>query len=267
MASRITLVGSIAVGVACACGPGPPASERRPPVLVAAAVSLMEAMEAAAERFEAATGEPVDLNLGASNTLATQIIAGAPMDLFISADARQMDRVDAARQVDRASRVHLLSNQLVAVTRRDGPVRVDAASDLADASIRRIAIGDPDGVPAGVYAKAFLVAEGVWETLEPKLVPARSVRAVLAAVGSGSADVGLVYRTDVRSSPTLAVAFEVPTGRGPPIVYPAAIVAGARNRDGARRLLDFLMGPEASRIFEEAGFIVLGAAPALRRQP
>lgn len=263
----MTLIGWMAIGVACAGPAGPPAGGGRPPVLVAAAVSLTEAVEAVAARFETATGDMVDLNLGASNTLATQIIAGAPVDLFISADARQMDRVDAAGQVDRASRVDLLSNRLVAVTRREGPVRVGAARDLAGASVRRIAIGDPDGVPAGVYAKAFLVAEGVWEALQPRLVPVRSVRAVLAAVDSGSADVGLVYRTDARTSPTLAVAFEVPSGRGPPIVYPAAIVAGARHRDGARRFLDFLMGPEASRVFEEAGFIVLGAAPALRRQP
>lgn len=227
------------------------------PILVSAAASLSEVMAAIAERFEGDTGIAVRLNVAGSQMLASQIIEGAPVDLFVSADELQMQRVAAAGRLAAGSRVDLLTNQLVVVVPSDRPDTAAAPRDLVHASIQRLALGDPDAVPAGVYARDWLRAAGVWDGVAAKVVPASNVRAALRAVESGAADAGIVYRTDVRTSTGATVAFEVPIGEGPAIVYPAAVTADAPNRSGALRFLDYLRTSAARPLFEEAGFITL----------
>jgi molybdate transport system substrate-binding protein len=126
--------------------------------------------------------------------------------------------------------------------------------ELTGAAFRRIAIGDPAAVPAGVYAKAWLEKEGLWDALASRIVPGGSVRAALAAVESGAADAGIVYRTDVRVALKATVAYVVPADRGPRIVYPGAIVRGSAAQEEARRFLDYLRGAAAARTFERFGF-------------
>ncbi len=225
-------------------------------VLVSAAVSLTDVLTTIARRFEAATGEHVLLNFGASNTLARQIASGARVDVFVSADEMQMDRVQA--DVVPGTRVDLLSNQLaIAVSR--GAVGVKGARDLLDASIRRVAIGDPAAVPAGVYARQYLERLGFWAALQPKIVPTGSVRLALAAVEHGAADAAVVYATDVASARETTTAFVVPASEGPRIRYPAAVMRSGPNQEGARRFLTFLRGTDARSVFTAAGFgIVTG---------
>lgn len=231
---------------------------------MSAAVSLTEPLARAADDFERESGIAVELNLAGSSTLAAQILAGAPVDLFISADERQMARVAAESLVDAETRVVLLSNRLAVVTPAGEGAAPGNVAGLQAEAFRRIAIGDPAGVPAGVYARRYLASLGLWDALAPRTVPTRSVRAALAVVEAGDADAGIVYRTDARSSDEVAVAFEVPEDEGPAIAYPAAVLADAPNRAGAARFLDYLQGETAHDVFRQAGFIVPNRLPVSR---
>ena len=236
------------------------AEHERPALLVSAAASLSEAIGEVAERYEEEQHVRVLLNVAGSQMLASQIIEGAPVDVFISADVLQMERAAAAGRVDPAQRVDLLSNQLVVVVPSDRAGTVAGPRDLAKPSIRRISLGDPEAVPAGVYARRYLESEGLWEPLAPRIVPTGSVRAALRAVEAGTVDAGIVYRTDVASSTGADVAFAVPPEAGPTIVYPAAVIRDAPNPAGAARFLAHLRSDAARRRFDAAGFIGLPQA-------
>ncbi len=235
-------------------------STERPTVFVSAAVSLSDTLSKVAAGFERATGTRVILNLAGSGLLATQLIEGALVDVFISADETQMNRVAAKALIRRASRIDLLSNQLVVVVPADRAGTVRTVRDLRSDAVRRVAMGDPDAVPAGVYARRYLESIGAWGALRGKIVPTRNVRAVLAAVEAGSADAGFVYRTDATTTSGVVTAFEVPLEAGPSIAYPAAVGRDAPNETDATRFLTFLQGAEARWEFEQAGFIVLHGA-------
>ena len=257
------LLAAFGVGaLAAACGatgdeiPGTGA----PVLLVSAPASLSDAIGAVADAFERETGGRILLNAAGSHVLAAQILEGAPVDVFISADVRQMDRVLAAGWIDAASRVDLLSNRLVGVVPVDRKGSITGPEALARDTVRRIALGDPEAVPAGVYARRYLESIGLWEAVADKVAPAGSVRAALRAVESGAVDAGIVYRTDALTSTGVAVAFEVPRADGPSIVYPAALAAGTPNPNVARRFLDYLRGDVAARLFEAAGFVLLEPA-------
>jgi molybdate transport system substrate-binding protein len=228
------------------------AHAQRREVLVSAAASLAEVMDKVGRVYEMRTGVRVVVNTGASNTLARQILAGAAADLFISADESQMDAVRS--EIVAGRRVDLLSNQLAIAVPADRPRSLESARNLTHPSFRRIAIGDPAAVPAGVYAKAYLQKLGVWEAVSARIVPSASVRAALAAVEAGAADAAIVYRTDLAGTRRASLALAIPVADGPRIVYPAAVIRSGRNRDAATRLLAWLQGADASAIFAAAGF-------------
>ena len=221
-------------------------------VLVSAAASLTEVFQELGSLWNLRSGEKIVLNVGASNMLARQIAAGARVDLFVSADEQQMDLV--AGHILASSRVDLLSNQLAIAVPDDKPRRLLSVRDLADASIRRIALGDPAAVPAGVYAKAYLQKLGIWDAIAAKVVPSSSVRLALAAVETGAADAAIVYRTDIVTASRAREAFVVPAADGPRIVYPAAVLHEGHNTGGAKRFLEFLRSDEATKVFARAGF-------------
>jgi molybdate transport system substrate-binding protein len=238
------------LSTAFAAGQGAPLAQ---PVTVSAAVSLTDALTAVAEAY-ARTGATVRFNFGASNVLARQIVNGAPVDVFISADEAQMDVVAGAGLLRDGSRVNLLRNQLAIAVPSDRPRTFQSIRDLLDARYKRIAIGDPAAVPAGVYAKQYLEKEELWSALKDRIVPTGSVRAALAAVESGAADAAIVYRTDVRVALRASVAWVVPADRGPRIVYPAAIVKTTTVSAESNRFIAFLTGETAARIFQRFGF-------------
>ena len=195
-------------------------SDREPRMLVVSvALSLTEAMEAVAEQYQEASGVRVRVNAGASNALARQIIEGAAVDVFVSADEAQMDLVERANRLEPGTRIDFLGNELVLVAARGSGLELHAPGDLLAPRIRRIVIGDPAGVPAGVYARRYLESVNLWGPLESKLVPTASVRAALAAVVSTDADAGFVYRTDAARA-SVDVLFMVPPDPSAPIVYP-----------------------------------------------
>jgi len=224
-------------------------------ITVFAAASLSDALGELADTYHRVTGDTVRLNLGASSALARQIEAGAPADLFFSADEAKMDALAHAGLIDPATRRSLLSNALVLVVAADSARPVASPADLAAPGVRRLAVAEPATVPAGIYAREFLEKAGLWRALEPKIVPAENVRAVLATVASGDADAGFVYRTDALISKQVRVAWVVPPSDGPRISYPVAVLRGAPNPHGARRLLAWLESPPARAVFVKFGFI------------
>jgi molybdate transport system substrate-binding protein len=232
------------------------------PITVSAAVSLTDVLTAIAEEYGKAGRGSVRFNFAASNVLARQIVNGAPVDLFISADDAQMDVVQQAGLIKDGTRVTVVSNQLAVVVPSDRPRTFSGIRDLADPALRRIALGDPAAVPAGVYAKRYLEKEGLWAAIAPRVVPSTSVRAALAAVETGAADAAIVYRTDARVALRATVAWVVPVDRGPRIVYPAAIVRTSTRAMEASRFLDFVRGASGARAFERAGFTA--ASPFIR---
>src|SRR5262245_49299981 len=250
----LALVSAVAAPAAAQRGP---AANRQ--VVVSAAVSLTEVLQQLAPICRQSTGDQVVLNLGASNTLARQIRFGAGVDVFISAGEAQLHTVGA--EIDPASRVDLLSNQLAIAVPDDRPRSMMSPRDLLDPAIRRIAIGDPAAVPAGVYAKQYLQSIGIWSEIAGKVVPAGSVRLALAAVESGGADAAIVYHTDVAMAAHAREALLIPAADGPRIVYPAAIVRAGRNQDGGRRFLAFLQTRTAAAVFTRAGFTALSGRP------
>lgn len=226
------------------------------PMTVSAAISLTDVLTAIAKEYANAGRGAVRFNFGASNILARQIVQGAPVDLFISADDAQMDVVARDGLLKDGTRIALLGNQLAVVVPSDRPRTFSSIAQIADPAFRRIAIGDPAAVPAGVYAKQYLEKEGLWTAVQARIVPTGSVRAALAAVESGAADAAIVYRTDARVALRATVALVVPVERGPRIVYPAAIMRTSKNGEEAARFLGFLRGAVAARIFERFGFTV-----------
>jgi molybdate transport system permease protein len=218
--------------------------------------------------LERRIGAPISLNFAGSNSLARQIVAGAPVDLFISADPDQMRALEAAGHLAPGTRLDLLSNRLVVVRPAGGEPRVRSVQDLLSPSVRRIAMGDPAAVPAGMYARRYFERLGVWAVIEPKVVPGTSVRAALTAIEAGEADAAIVYATDLRVARRAVVAYEVPAEQSGPILYSAAIVAHAPHRSGAQALLRALQEQEALAVFQRYGFALPpktgGQGPALR---
>jgi molybdate transport system substrate-binding protein len=242
------------VSVVAVCGAGCGGGSRTEPVLVSAAVSLSMVLQELGPQFTRDAGVPVRFNFAGSNVLARQIVEGAAVDIFISADEAQMDLVAEAGLLDAATRVVLLTNRLAVVTREDWPRPLRQLADLAGRDVKRIAVGDPAAVPAGVYARQALERAGVWALVQPRLVPTVSVRAALAAVDQGDVDVAIVYRTDVAAARHARLAFVLNSGDASPIVYPAAVMTRAPNPVAARAWLQWLRGPSARTAFERHGF-------------
>ncbi len=225
-------------------------------VNVFAAASLSESLKEISAAYEKESGDKIIFNLGASSFLARQIEEGAPADIFFSADEAKMDALEKKNLVVKETRRSRLSNSLVIVVASDSTLPIHAASDLTNAFVKRLALGDPKTVPAGIYAKEHLVKAGLWAALEKKVVPLDNVRAALAAVEAGNAQAGLVYKTDAGLSKRVKVAHEIPVNEGPAISYPLALLQESKHPAAARKFLDHLNSAEAARVFAKFGFIV-----------
>lgn len=225
---------------------------------VLAAASLQGPLDAIAAQFTKEGGPPVRISFAASSALARQVEAGAPADVFVSADLDWMDYLDARGLLAAGTRANLLANELVLVAPRDNPVQLRIAPGFPIAAAlgdRRIALANPASVPAGKYAKAAFMSLGVWNSIAGRVAGAENVRAALALVSRGETPLGVVYRTDALADPGVRVVGAFPPGTHPPIVYPAAAVKGGQE-PGARRFLDYLKSPAARAAWERAGFRV-----------
>ena len=224
-------------------------------VNVYAAASLTDAMKEIAANYEKQSGDKILFNFGASSLLARQIMEYAPADMFLSADEAQMDELQKANLIAIETRRDLLSNLLVIVVPLDSKLGVASPEELVNIS-QKVAIADPRAVPAGIYTKQYLTRLGLWQKLEPKIVPTENVRTALAAVESGNVGAGFVYKTDANISSKVKIAFTVPVDQGPVIRYPVALIKDPKNKGAAQAFLQYVESTSARKIFERYGFIV-----------
>ena len=226
-------------------------------LLVFAAASLKPALDEIIATPQAKAIGGIKASYAASSQLAHQIEAGAPAALFISADQDWMDAVASNDRIVRDTRVDLLANALVLVAPKESTTQLAIADhfDLAGALGKdgHLALGEPNSVPAGKYAKSALTALGVWDAIQARVVSADNVRAALNFVARGEAPLGIVYRSDAVSEPAVRVVDTFPAATHTPIVYPAAIVTG-HDSPAARRLLGLLREPGTQTIFRRYGF-------------
>lgn len=225
------------------------------PVLltVSAAISLQAPLEALKVDFEKANpGIGILLNFGSSGSLQQQIVNGAPVDVFISAAARQMDELEKCGMIIPASRLVVVRNALVLVV----PAGMQAIAGFGDlASVRTLAIGEPKSVPAGMYAMETLDHLGLVDALKDKLVFAKDARQVLVYVETGNADAGIVYASDAAGSKAVRVVAFAPEGSHKSVEYPAAIVSASSHAAEAAGFLHFLRSRPATELFKSAGFV------------
>ncbi len=225
-------------------------------ITVFAAASLTDALKEISASYQTKTGDKVLFNFAASNTLVQQIQAGAPADLFFSADEAKMDALATAGLIVPETRREVLGNTLVVITAQDGPP-IHTLADLTKPAIRYLSLADPQAVPAGIYAKALLETNGFWDAVKAKVVPAENVRGALAVVASGNAEAGIVYKTDAAISKNVKIALEIPASEGPTIRYPVALLKDSSHSASAQKFLNYLAEKSATDIFEKFGFIVL----------
>ena len=223
-------------------------------ILVFGAASLSDALQQLAAIHGKATGDTVRLNLAASSTLARQIKEGAGADLFFSADEEKMNGLENAGLIAAGTRESLLGNTLVIVVPIDGSLPIRSVHDLAKPIVHRVAIAEPQTVPAGIYAKDYLTKIGEWAPVSAKMIFTENVRAALAAVESGNADAGIVYKTDALISKRVRIAVEIPASEGPRISYSLAIVKGGKNPEGAKQFMTLLKSAEGQAVFRKLGF-------------
>ena len=221
---------------------------------LSAAISLKDALEEIVRLYHAENSRVViHLNLGASGTLQQQIVQGAPVDVFISASPAEIDGLASRNLIVAETRKDLVRNSVVLIVPKDR-TGVKTFRDLAQSSVKVIAIGDPQSVPAGKYGQEVLTHFGLFDTLKPKFVFAKDVRQVLTYVETGNADAGIVYATDALPSTRVSVIATAPEDSHAPVIYPVAVVAGSKNLPAARKLVDFLIGPKCGDVFQKFGF-------------
>lgn len=224
-------------------------------LLVSAAASLANSLDEIGLLFEQQnSGITVTYNYGSSGALQHQIEQGAPVDVFLSAGNKQMNKLIEAGLVDQEKSVTLLGNELVVIVPEGEWGSWDDLSPLLSSSIQMIAIGELDTVPVGEYARSSLVASGIWDKLNNKIVYAKDVRQVLSYVKTGNVDAGIVYKSDALSSSKVSIPFEFDADLHDVIEYPIGIVNASNHLETAKVYYDFLQSPAALEIFKKFGF-------------
>ncbi|MBU7315674.1 molybdate ABC transporter substrate-binding protein [Paenibacillus oleatilyticus] len=224
---------------------------------VSAAASLTDALKEIQTTYESKNaGIKLNFNFGASGALQQQIEQGAPADVFLSAAAKNMKALVDKQLVDAAQQKNLLVNELVVVVPEGGQAQVGTVDDLAKPEVKHVAIGEPESVPAGGYAKEALTNAKQWDALQPKLVMAKDVRQVLTYVESGNAEAGFVYKTDALTSKKVKIAFNVDPKTYKPVEYPAGIVKATKHAKEAEAFYTYLQSKEAADVFSKYGFTI-----------
>lgn len=247
---------SWAIGLSLAAAFTMPALATAQEVRVSAAASMSNVIDELGKAWKESGGTIV-ASYGASSTLARQIESGAPADVFISADEQWMDYVAKKDLIDPSSRRLIAANSLVLIAPLDSKVtiKLGPGTDLAGAlGGGRLALAEPNSVPAGKYAKAALTKLGIWSSVEAKVASAENVRGALALVARGEAPLGAVYSTDAAAEPKVKIVATFPADSHPAIVYPAAVTAKGKDNAKAKAFLDFLSSDKAQAIFAKYGF-------------
>ncbi|HTG37926.1 molybdate ABC transporter substrate-binding protein [Sphingomonas sp.] len=243
---------SLFIGLAAVSTITPAVAQDRP--LVLAAASLQEALDEAATRFSRGAADRPRLSFAGSSSLARQIMSGAPADLFISADEAWMDAVERSGEVAPGTRAAMAGNRLVLIAPVDRQVAARSGADILRAlGSGRLAMADPDAVPAGRYGRAALSRFGIWNAVAPRVARAENVRAALALVERGAATLGIVYATDAMASRRVRIVGTFPRASHPPIRYPIARLKRS-NSTRAEAFRRFLLSVDGQAILQKHGF-------------
>jgi|HubBroStandDraft_6_1064221.scaffolds.fasta_scaffold72466_3 molybdate transport system substrate-binding protein len=237
---------------------GAQAQQPSPPqpssVTVSAAISLKAALDQLGREYERDhPGAKIALNYGGSGTLQHQIEQGAPVDIFFSAAQKEMNALQSGGLIIADTRHDIVANNLVLIA-PSASDDIHTFQDLAKASVKTVALGEPETVPAGMYAQQTLEKLNLWDAVKKKAIYGKDVRQVLTYVATGDADAGLVYGTDAQTSPKIRTVFTAPPSSHDPIVYPAAVLKNSKDQAAARAFLQFLETPHALEIFKTYGF-------------
>lgn len=255
-------VASLAAAALLAWGPPhTPAQAQGGDVVIFAAASLKNALDAVNAQWQKETGKKAVISYAASSALAKQIEQGAPAQVFISADLDWMDYVAGKNLIKADSRSNLLCNRIVLIAPKDNAQSVEIKSGFDLAKILgdgRLSMANVDSVPAGKYGKAALEKLGIWQSVSGKIAQAENVRAALLLVSRGEAPAGIVYQTDAAADPNVKIIGTFPENSHPPIIYPIAVTAGASHPDAAA-FVAYLRSAKAKPLFEAQGFSFLGS--------
>jgi molybdate transport system substrate-binding protein len=258
----IAMFRAFAFGICLALAPAAQAeaadADQRQALTVFAAASLTDALEALAKQYRESGGGEVRFSFAASSTLARQIEAGAPADIFVSANEEWMDYLAGRTLIDPSTRTAPVGNALVLIAPADSPLgTVTIARGLDIPGLLgtggKLVTGDPAHVPVGIYARQAFERLGMWAVVEPLLARTDSVRAALALVERGEAPLGIVYATDARASSGVKVVGVFPADSHPPVTYPYAILAG-RDTASVRRFFEYVTTGQAAKVYESLGF-------------
>lgn len=231
-----------------------PLSASAADITVSAAASLTNAFTEMKEAFEKKHADiKVTTNFAASNPLLRQIEEGAPVDVFASADQATMNKAQDKKLIVESTRVNFALNDLVLITPSDSKLGLAGPNDLSGDKVQKIAVGNPESVPAGRYAKASLTASGLWESLSPKYIMGESVRQTLDYVSRGEVDAGIVYGTDAKQAGDKVAVAAVLSGHEP-VLYPIAVIKDAKAAKEAQAFIDFVLSDEGTAILAKYGF-------------
>ncbi|NJK56372.1 MAG: molybdate ABC transporter substrate-binding protein [Pleurocapsa sp. SU_5_0] len=226
---------------------------------ISAATSLQDALKTIKPTYATKKTElSITYNFGSSGSLQQQIEQGAPVDIFISAAAKQMDALEAKNMLLPGTRRDLVKNKVVLIVPKDNTT-IKSFEDLGTDALTQIALGEPESVPAGKYAEEILTSLGILDAVTPKAVYGKDVRQVLNYVATGNVDAGIVYLSDAKVSEDVKIVATASEDSHSPVVYPVAVLKDSANPKAARELEDFLFTPEAKTIFEEYGFMAINS--------
>lgn len=250
----VSLLALMLLAFTAGCNRDAPSADENNPPIVLAASSLQESLEAAADAWAVRGHSRPVLSFAATSALARQIDSGAPADLFLAADQDWMDHAQARGRIKPATRADLIGNALVLIAPSGSALEWRAGDDLAAAlDDGKLAMADPDAVPAGKYGKAALENLGQWDAVSPGVVRGENVRAALAFVERREAAAGIVYATDAMASGKVRVVAIFPAASHPPITYPIAILTSSTSED-APAFARYLRSPEGRAVFQRFGF-------------
>ncbi len=253
----VTACVMLALAAGCGTKPEPPPAPKTE-LNVSAALGLREALLDIQKEYEQKNPNiKIVYNLAAAGVLQAQIERGVPADVFISAAAKQMDELQKKDLLMAATRRDLVGNKLVLVVPRDAGLNLASFRDLAEKKVTRFGLGTPETMPAGQYGVEVLKHVGVWDKVKDKAVLAKDVRQILAYVETKNVDAGIVFSTVAALSDKVRVVAEAPPGSHQPIVFPGAVLKGAKNPKAAEAFLSYLSGPDAAMSFQKYGFNVI----------
>jgi molybdate transport system substrate-binding protein len=222
---------------------------------ISAAASLKDALETIKPIYIKENSKvKLIYNFASSGSLQQQIEQGAPVDVFISAAPKQMNALQKKNLIKPETRYDLLSNQMVLIVTKDNN-KIKKFADLKTAKFNKLALGEPESVPAGKYSQEVLEKLGLFQVVKPKIVYGKDVRQVLNYVATGNAEVGMVYRTDVKASDRVKIVDTAPKNSHSPIIYPIAVIKSSANPEIAKRFVIFLRSEKAQKVFKDYGFI------------